>query len=67
MASDPQVARCFMIRAWNNAYSRDDVVNELALVPTSVIQDLTDYFVQNNYNYKKALLKLYTSANFIRF
>ena len=56
-----------MIRAWNYAYSRDDVVNELALVPTNVIQDLTDYFVQNNYNYKKALLKLYTSANYIRF
>jgi hypothetical protein len=67
MAADPQVARCFMIRAWNYAYSRDDVVNELALVPTNVIQDLTDYFVQNNYNYKKALLKLYTSANYIRF
>jgi hypothetical protein len=67
MAADPQVARCFMIRAWNYAYSRDDVVNELALVPNTVIQELTDYFVQNNYNYKKALLKLYTSANYIRF
>jgi hypothetical protein len=67
MAADPAVAMCFMKRAWNYAYSRDDVVNELALVPDHVVQDLTDYFVQNNYNYKKALLKLYTSANFIRF
>lgn len=67
MAADPMVAQCFMKRAWNNAYSRDDVVNELALVPDHVVEDLNSYFVQNNYNMKKALLKLYTSANFIRF
>lgn len=67
MAADPTVAMCFMKRAWNYAYSRDDVVNELALVPDHVVEDLTNYFVQNNYNMKKALLKLYTSANFIRF
>lgn len=67
MAGDPQVAKCFMIRAWNYAYSRDDVVNELALVPDNVISELTTYFVQSNYNMKAALLKLYTSANFIRF
>ena len=29
-----QVAKRFMIRLWNEAYSRDDVVNDLALVPT---------------------------------
>ena len=67
MAADPQIAKCMMIRAWNYAYSRDDVVNELALVPDSVIQDLTGYFVQQGYNYKAALLRLYTDPNFIRF
>lgn len=67
MANDPQVAKCMMIRAWNYAYSRDDVVNELALVPDSVIQGLTAHFVQQGYNYKAALLKLYTDPNFIRF
>ena len=67
MANDPQVAQCFMKRAWNYAYSRDDIVNELALVPDDVVADLTAAFTQNNYNMKAALLKLYTSANFIRF
>jgi len=67
MAADPQVAKCFMIRAWNYAYSRDDVVVELALVPDQVVADLTQYFIANNYNMKAALLKLYTSPNFIRF
>ncbi len=67
MAADPQVAKCFMIRAWNYAYSRDDVVNDLALVPDDVVADLTTFFVQNNYNMRAALNKLYTSSNFIRF
>lgn len=67
MADDPETAKCMMIRAWNNAYSRDDVVNDLALVPDSVIEDMNKYFVTNGYNMKKALLKLYTDANFVRF
>ncbi|MFO0578903.1 MAG: hypothetical protein U1A78_33280 [Polyangia bacterium] len=67
MADDPQVGKCFMVRAWNNAYSRDDVVNDLALVPESVIADLGAYFMANNWNMKLALEKLYTDPNFIRF
>jgi hypothetical protein len=67
MAKDPQVAKCFMIRAWNYAYSRDDVVQELALVPDNVISEMATYFTQNNYNMKSALMKMYTSPNFIRF
>lgn len=67
MAQDPQTAKCMMIRVWNHAYSRDDVVNELALVPDSVISELTRSFQDNGYNMKKALYQLYTSANFIRF
>lgn len=67
MADDPQVAKCFMIRAWNNAYSRDDVVNDLALVPDAVIADMSNYFMANDWNLKMALEKLYTDPNFIRF
>ena len=67
MAADPQIAKCMMIRLWNDAYSRDDVVNDLALVPDSVIAPLTKYFVDNNYNMKMAIVKLYTDANFVRF
>ena len=67
MAADPQIAKCFMIRLWNDAYSRDDVVNDLALVPDSVIAPMTQYFIDNNYNMKMALKKLYTDANFIRY
>jgi len=67
MAADPQIAKCFMIRLWNEAYSRDDVVNDQALVPDSVIAPMTQYFVNNNYNMKMAIAKLYTDANFIRF
>ena len=67
MAEDPETAKCMMIRAWNNAYSRDDVVNDLALVPDAVIESQYKYFVENGFNMKKALLKLYTDANFVRF
>ena len=67
MAADPQTAKCFMIRLWNEAYSRDDVVNDLALVPDSVIAPMTQYFINNNYNMKLAIAKIYTDANFIRF
>ena len=67
MAADPQTAKCFMIRLWNEAYSRDDVVNDLALVPDSVIAPMTQYFMNNNYNMKLAIAKIYTDANFIRF
>lgn len=67
MADDPQVAKCFMQRAWNNAYSRDDIVNDLALVPDAVIADMTSYFMANDWNMKMALEKLYTDPNFIRF
>ncbi len=67
MAADPQTAKCFMIRLWNEAYSRDDVVIDLALVPDSVIAPMTQYFMNNNYNMKMAIQKLYTDPNFIRF
>lgn len=67
MANDPETMKCMMVRAWNNAYSRDDVVNDLALVPDSVIDGMSKYFAENNYNMKKALYKLYTDANFVRF
>lgn len=70
MAEDPQVHQCFVIRAWNHAYSRDDVVQDLALVPESVTKELVAYFVSptgGNFNFKKLLYRLYTDANFIRF
>ena len=72
MANDPQVQKCFVMRAWNNAYSRDDVVIDLALVPDGVVKDLTAYFTDTssaggNFRMKKLLYRLYTDANFIRF
>lgn len=67
MASDPEVHRCFVTRMWNWAYSRDDVVNELAIVPSSVTADLVKHFTDNNFNMKATLLRLMTDGNFIRY
>lgn len=67
MAKDPEVHRCFVTRIWNHAYSRDDVVNELALVPPQVTADLVKYFTDNGFNLKMTIEKLYTDPNFIRF
>jgi hypothetical protein len=67
MAADPEVARCFVGRIWNNAYSRDDIVEQLALVPPQVTETLYEFFIKNNYNLKLTIEKLYTDANFIRF
>ena len=36
MAKDPDVQRCAVTRVWNWAFSRGDVVNDVAPVPTSV-------------------------------
>lgn len=67
IAADPQVAKCFVIRAWNHAFSKADVVNDLALVPDAVIQDLAGAFAEDGYVLKKALHRIYTHPNFIRF
>lgn len=67
MAKDPDVQRCFVTRAWNHAYSRDDVVTELALVPASVSEETYQYFKGTGFNFKKMLEKIYTDPNFIRF
>src|SRR5205807_1598532 len=61
MANDPKVQQCFVTRAWNNAFSRDDVVIDLALVPDSVVKDLTAYFTSptgGNFRMKKLMYKL---------
>ncbi|MCS6912823.1 MAG: hypothetical protein RMK29_11640 [Myxococcales bacterium] len=68
MAEDPEVIKCFIIRAWNRAMSRADVVNDLAIVPDAVVRELTEQFRTSlNYNLKEALLLIYTHPTFIRF
>jgi hypothetical protein len=67
VAADPDMAQCMITRAWNNAFSKADVVNDLAVVPDVVVKDLTDAFVKDGYNLKRALYQIYTHPNFIRY
>lgn len=68
MADDPSTARCMIVRAWNRAMSRGDVVNELAIVPDQVVKDVVDQFRGSlKYNLKEALFLIYTHPSFIRY
>ncbi len=67
MAKDPDVADCQVARAWNWAMSKTDIVNDLATVPTSVIQSYEQMLVQNGYKMKPVLRAMFTSDDFVKF
>jgi len=67
MATDPDVARCFVARAWNYALGKGDIVLTLSVVPDEVIQDLVDDFVAGGHRYRDLLLQIFTSEDFVRF
>jgi hypothetical protein len=67
MAADPDVADCQVARAWNWAMSKTDIVNDLTVVPATVIQSMTTLFTTNGYKLKPVLRAIFTGDDFVKF
>lgn len=67
MAADPDVAECAVARMWNFAMSKEDIVSDLATVPTEVLAKHIEEFQSNNMNLKQVLRSIFTSEDFVRF
>jgi len=67
MAADPDVTRCAVTRMWDWAFSRGDVVLDLATVPASVSDPTLKDFVASGLKIKTVLRDVFTSGDFVRF
>jgi hypothetical protein len=67
VAADPDVAECAVARAYNFAFSKEDIVTDLATVPPTVLQQYVDEFQKNGQNLKKTLRAIFASSDFIRY
>jgi hypothetical protein len=67
MAADASVQRCEVTRVWNWAFSRGDVVNDLATVPTSVTDSYLAAFTASSMNVKTLIRSVFTSDDFVQF
>jgi hypothetical protein len=67
IAADPDVAACAVTRAYNFAFSKQDVVTDLAQVPPSIIDPWIAEFQKNGQNFKKTLRDILASDDFVRF
>lgn len=67
MASDPKIAECAVARAWNWAMGKGDIVDTLSVVPPDVFAAEQAEFINNNYDYKTLLYRVFTSDDFTRF
>ncbi len=67
MAKDSDVAACAVTRMWNFAMSKEDVVNDLATVPPTVIAPYMTSFTSNGMNLKATLKAMLLSDDFTKF
>ena len=67
MAADPDVARCAVNRVWDWAFSRGDVVNDLATIPPAVTDPLLKDFTTNGMKLKRVIRNVFTADDFVRF
>lgn len=67
MAKDPDVAECAVARMYNFAMSKEDIVSDLATVPTEVIQPYLDEFNGSGMNLKATLRAILLSDDFVKF
>jgi len=67
MAADPDIPECAAARFWNFTMSKEDIVNDLATVPLSVLKPYIDEFKANGMNVKKMIRSMFTSEDFVRF
>ena len=67
MAADPDIQRCEVTRVWNWAFSRGDVVGDVATVPTSVTDSYLAAFTAGGMNVKALIRSVFTSDDFVQF
>jgi hypothetical protein len=67
MAKDPDVATCAVNRVWDWAFSRGDIVNDVATIPPVVTTALLADFTGNAFNMKRLIRNVFTSDDFVRF
>lgn len=67
MAADAEVPRCAVNRVWNYAFSRGDIVNDLATVPNAVTDPYVQRFVANGMKLKETIREVFKGEDFVRF
>ena len=67
IAADPDVSQCAVNRIWDWAFSRGDIVNDLATIPTDVTAPVVADFTASKMNLKQAIRDIFTSDDFVRF
>jgi hypothetical protein len=67
IAADPDVAECAVARAYNFAFSKEDIVTDLATVPPSVLEKYVTEFQENGQNLKKTMRAIFASDDFVRY
>ena len=65
IASDPAVADCIVNRTWDHAFSRGDIVRDLATIPVDVTATQAKQFVTDKYSVKKLIRNVYTSNEYV--
>lgn len=67
IAADPDVAECAVARMWNFAMSKEDIVNDLAIVPDVVLDSYKKLFNSNDMDLKATLRAMLLSDDFTKF
>jgi hypothetical protein len=67
MAADEEVQACAVTRIWNFAFSKGDVVNDAANVPTEVIAPVLEQFKDSDYNLRETIRTVFLHDDFVRF
>jgi hypothetical protein len=67
MAADPDVAACGVIRLWNWAFGKTDVVDTLQTVPLETIKAQLDAFTRNGFKITDLIFDIFDSEDFAKF
>ncbi len=67
IAADPDVATCAVNRVWNYAFSRGDIVNDLATIPKPVTEAYATQFVSSGYKLKDVIRAVFKAEDFVKF
>lgn len=67
IANDPDVAQCAVNRIWNYAFSRGDIVTDIATIPGNITETLTKEFDQNGQKLKETIRSVFKHEDFVKF
>lgn len=67
MAADPEIHACAVNRVWNYAFSRGDIVNDLASIPKPVTEPFVTAFAANGFKLKEVVRAVFKAEDFTKF